>query len=200
MISESSTPEGQQGTFEAMLNRVKANGRPVTDAIDPNYHADYMVRNREKFDTALAKIRNNPELKKQVYDLQDKTFAGSNVSKLATDYASKEVADKSAKTSTETYASPDGQRFFRKDLDPVNDGPGQVAANQKWHAETSAALAKPTGTGGPPVATPADVGSPTAMARDVLTAGGAPAGTTPGTVTTAEPSAGAVAESAKSPA
>ena len=149
MISESSTPEGQQGTFEAMLNRVKANNRPLNDAIDPNYHADYMVRNRGKFDAALAKVKNDPKLREQVYGLQDKAFNGSNVSKLATDYAGPGRAERSAKTSTETYASPDGQRFFRKDLDPNEDGPGQVAANKKWHAETTAAMTKPTGAGSP---------------------------------------------------
>lgn len=174
MISESSTPEGQQGTAEAMMNRVKANNRPFTDAMDPNYHADYMVRNRGKFDAAVAKIRNDPQLRERIYGLQDKAFNGSNVSKLATDYAGAGVAERSAKTSTETYASPDGQRFFRKDLDPVNDGPGQVAANKKWHAETTAAMEKPStpadpGTG--PLANAADKGSPLAMARDVVEPG-----------------------------
>jgi len=174
MLSESSTPEGQQGTAEAMMNRVKAANRPFSEAMDPNYHADYMVKQPQKFEAAVAKIRNDPQLRDRLYSLQDKAFNGSNVSKLATDYAGAGVADNSAKTSTETYASPDGQRFFRKDTNPGNDGPGTVAANKKWYAETSAALGKPNeppGPGAGPLANPADKGSPVATLRDAVVPG-----------------------------
>ena len=145
MISESSTPAGQQGTAEAMMNRVTARGQPFSAAMDPAYHADYMVQNKHKYQAALDRVRSDPQLKAQLYDLQDKAFNGSNVSNLATDYSSGATAAKGRANSTHTFTSPDGQSFFRKDINPTAHGPTNVANTQAWHQKTTAAMAaKPT--------------------------------------------------------
>lgn len=144
MLSESSTPGGQQGVAEAMMNRVNSRGLPFANAMDPAYHRDYMVDGGGgRFQAALNRVRNDPQLKAQLYALQDKAFAGSNVSNLATDYSSGATAAKGRADSTHTFTSPDGQSFFRKDVNPTAHGPTNVAKTRDWHSKTTAAMATP---------------------------------------------------------
>jgi hypothetical protein len=139
MMTESSTPAGRQGVAEAMMNRVKSTGRPFTDAMDPAYH-DQMHDGSGRYEAALKKIQSDPQLRAELHGLQDKAFGGSNITNLATDYASGGVAANSSRNSTKTFASPDGQQFFRKDTNPGEHGAANVRNIQDWHKKTDAAI------------------------------------------------------------
>jgi len=201
MIAEDGSPAGRQGVAEAMMNRVNARGEPFAKAMDPAYHADYMVKDPAKFQSRLAEIRNNPQLKAEMYALQDKAFAGSNVTNLATDYASGATAANSRTNSTPTFTSQGGSQFFRKDQNPEAHGPGNVRNIQEWHQKTEAALKNPqTQMAQAPTADAKDVGSSSATMRDAvggyLAEKGAPGAGGAGTVSTpasAEPAKPAAA-------
>ena len=169
MIAEDGSAAGRQGVAEAMMNRVNSRGEPFAKAMDPAYHADYMVKDPAKFQSRLAEIRNNPQLKAEMYALQDKAFAGSNITNLATDYASGGTAAKSRTNSTPTFTSEGGSQFFRKDIRPDEHGPDNVRNIQEWHKKTEAALKNPqTQVAQAPTANPKDVGSATSTMRDAV--------------------------------
>lgn len=155
---DNNSREGRIAVHEAAANRIVANGRPVSDVIDPKYYAAMNdPAQRAKYDAALAKVKSDPEFRKQLFGEIDQAHKrGTNYAKLATDFASSTSADKSRTNST-SVGKVGGNEFFIKDQHPEVHGAGTVANNKKWLADTQAALAKPT-------AAPAAAAEPTATA------------------------------------
>jgi hypothetical protein len=169
---DNNSREGRIAVHEAAANRIVANGRPVSDVIDPKY---YQAMNdpaqRAKYDAALAKVKSDPEFRKQLFGEIDQAHKrGTNYAKLATDFASSTSADKSRTNST-SVGKVGGNEFFIKDQHPEVHGAGTVANNKKWLANTQAALAKPTAApAAEPTATaPASTQAPAQAAAQPVT-------------------------------
>lgn len=126
---------------ESMLNRGVARGIPsVGKVMDPRYYEPMQNGN---FANHVAMLNANPKLKAQVFN-ELRNVAGANpemqatnVSNLATDNASGDVARRGMGNQTLTYVAPNQESFFRKDVRPDVHGAANVAATQDWYRKTA---------------------------------------------------------------
>jgi hypothetical protein len=143
---DNNSREGRIAVHEAGANRIIANGRPVTDIIDPKY---YQAMNdpamRPKYDAALKRIQTDPQFRAQLHaEIDEAHKKGTNYSNLATDFGSGKTAA-SSKTNSTHVGTVGGNDFFIKNKNPEVHGGTTVANNQKWQASTAAELKKDQG-------------------------------------------------------
>jgi hypothetical protein len=140
LAEEGGDPTARTALAESALNRGVSRGIPSLDAVvDPNYYAVFRDGGYQK---ALGRLRSDPQLRAQVYsDMDRASHGGSNVSNLATDNASGQVAANAKTNSTHTWTAGNGETFTRKDVRPDVHGAQAVARTKDWANNTTGAMA-----------------------------------------------------------
>jgi hypothetical protein len=140
LAEEGGDPTARTALAESALNRGVSRGIPQLDSVlDPKYYQP-MSDGSGNYEKALSRIRNDPQLKAQVYsDMERASHGGSNVSNLATDNASGQVARNSAGNQSHAWTAGNGEGFFRKDVRPDVHGAKAVSQTKDWYNNTVAA-------------------------------------------------------------
>jgi len=100
--------------------------------MDPRYYQP-MHDNSGAYAAHVARLQNDPSYRAQVFSEIDRVGGeGTNVSNLATDNASGDVAQRSMGNQTLAYTAPNKESFLRKDVRPDVHGAGVVPATAAW--------------------------------------------------------------------
>ncbi|MEY9184687.1 hypothetical protein ABIG06_006235 [Bradyrhizobium sp. USDA 326] len=140
LAEEGGDRDARTALAESAYNRgASRNINSIDQVLDPRYYQP-MHDGSGNYEKALQRIRTDPRLRAEVAADLARATGGSNVSKLATDNASGQVAANSMTNQTHTHTTANGERWFRKDVRPDVHGPLAVRQTQDWHANTSSAM------------------------------------------------------------
>jgi transposase len=142
LAEEGGDEKARMALVETALNRGASRGiKDISKVLSPAYYQPF--RNGQ-YDKALSRIRSNPALRDQLYQLIDKVGnEGTNVSNLATDNASGNVKQNAInRGDTLSFLGGNGEGFFRKDQNPTYHGVGVVANTRRWYDMTTQAMSK----------------------------------------------------------
>jgi hypothetical protein len=123
----------RQALAETIFNRGVSRGYGnVGQVMDPRYYQP-MHDKSGNYAAHVARLQSDPNYRAQVFSEIDRVGGeGTNVSNLATDNASGDVAQRSMGNQTLAYAAPNQESFFRKDVRPDVHGAGVVPATAAW--------------------------------------------------------------------
>lgn len=141
----------RQALAETIFNRGTSRGYGnVHQVMDPRYYQPMHERGGAPYAAHVAKLQSDPAYRAQVFSEIDRVGGeGTNISNLATDNASGDVAARSMGNQTLTYTAPNEEKFFRKDIRPDVHGKDVVPATAAW-AQGLATAAPVDSTGQPP--------------------------------------------------
>src|SRR6185369_1804876 len=157
----------RQALAETIFNRGLSRGySDVGKVMDPRYYEP--MQGSGAYERHVARLQSDPAYRAQVMAEIDKVGReGTNVSNLATDNASGQVAANARGNQSVAWQAPNQELFTRKDVRPDVHGPGAVAATANWYNRLALSptdpQAAPMVAAAPPPPTPI---SPTAAAQD----------------------------------
>jgi hypothetical protein len=124
----------RQALAETIFNRGVSRGYGnVNQVMDPRYYQPMHERGGAPYAAHVARLQSDPAYRSQVFSEIDRVGGeGTNISNLATDNASGDVARRSMGNQTLAYTAPNQESFFRKDIRPDVHGAGVVPATAAW--------------------------------------------------------------------